>query len=421
MKVEKQKIKNNHKKYEMLYKYAQLTNNLYNHTLFIVRQNYFKNKKEDGNRKYIDYNKMYHVMKNTDVENRVNLPADTGNLVIKQVHQNWSSYFASIKEFKKNPSKFKGLPKHPGYNKKSINGGLYQVILPSPGLCRLKDDGYIHLSKKWFGDFKIKPYVMPLDAKLKQVRFNPNGDGFDVEIIYDDGKEYVDKDRKSNRIASIDIGLNNLLTVTTNVGIDPLIISGREIKSKNKYFNNKIAQLKSDLDNCQNKKGTISKQQRVGTSKQIKKLWRKRHNIMETFLHKASRAVVDYCVENDIDTLVVGHNKGQKQGSNLKNFVQIPVFSIIGKLEYKCQDANIKFVTVEEPYTSGTSFMDDELPVKENYDKERRVERGLFKTNNGQLINSDVNGSLQIMKRAFPNVEFPSDKSFVFNPVTVKL
>ena len=60
-------------------------------------------------------------------------------------------------------------------------------------------------------------------------------------------------------------------------------------------------------------------------------------------------------------------------------------------------------LTPEESFTSGTSFLDEEEPIKENYDKSRRVYRGLFVSNNGTKINADVNGSYQITKKAFPN------------------
>ena len=61
-------------------------------------------------------------------------------------------------------------------------------------------------------------------------------------------------------------------------------------------------------------------------------------------------------------------------------------------------------IKTEESYTSGTSFLDNELPIKENYNKNRRVYRGLFVSNTGIKINADVNGAYQIMKKAFPNV-----------------
>ena len=88
--------------------------------------------------------------------------------------------------------------------------------------------------------------------------------------------------------------------------------------------------------------------------------------------------------------------------SNQK-FVSIPYQMLLQQLKYKCENVGIKYIETEESYSSGTSFLDGEEPVKRNYDKSRRIERGLFRSNSGLLTNSDVNGSLQIMMKVFPN------------------
>ena len=125
-------------------------------------------------------------------------------------------------------------------------------------------------------------------------------------------------------------------------------------------------------------------------------------------MNNASKYIIQYCIKNQIDTIVIGKNDGWKQESKLKDetnqhFIGIPYLMLIQMLEYKGQDVGIKVIENEESYTSGTSFIDNELPIKENYNKNRRVKRGLFKSNTGRLINSDVNGSLQIMRKVFPN------------------
>jgi len=124
-------------------------------------------------------------------------------------------------------------------------------------------------------------------------------------------------------------------------------------------------------------------------------------------MHAASRRVVNYCLENGIDTLVCGLNKEWKQEVNTgkrnnQKFCSIPYDMFIRQLAYKCQEKGIRFITTEESYTSGTSFLDREPPVESFYNKNRRVHRGLFKSKNG-LINADVNGSLQIIKKVSPN------------------
>ncbi|MED4301318.1 IS200/IS605 family accessory protein TnpB-related protein [Geobacillus stearothermophilus] len=129
---------------------------------------------------------------------------------------------------------------------------------------------------------------------------------------------------------------------------------------------------------------------------------------MKDFMHKASRYVVNWCMERHIDTVIIGKNDNWKQEVNLgkrlnQSFVQIPYNMFIQQLQYKCEEVGIKVVLTDESYTSGTSFLDGEAPTKENYDKSRRIKRGLFKSNKGILINADVNGAYQIIKKVSPN------------------
>ena len=141
-------------------------------------------------------------------------------------------------------------------------------------------------------------------------------------------------------------------------------------------------------------------------------------------MHIASCFVVSYCVEHNISTIIIGKNDGWKQNvelgkKNNQHFVQIPYESFISKLIYKCEQVGISVIETEESYTSGTSFLDDEQPEKENYIKLRRVHRGLFKSNLGKLINADVNAAYQIMKKIFRDAEMPADRGFVMNPLRV--
>ena len=132
-------------------------------------------------------------------------------------------------------------------------------------------------------------------------------------------------------------------------------------------------------------------------------------------MHKISKSIIDQLLENNISTLVVGHNVNQKQKSKLKNFVALPIFKLIQYLKYKCEMHGIKMLEINEAYTSGTSFIDDEKPIKNYYNKNRRLRRGLFKTNNGYLINSDVNAAYQIIRKYNNNIEIEYDNK-IFNP-----
>jgi putative transposase len=145
-------------------------------------------------------------------------------------------------------------------------------------------------------------------------------------------------------------------------------------------------------------------------------------------MYNASSYVVNLALTNNISTIVIGKNEGWKNECNMgkvnnQKFVQIPYNSFISKLNYKCQEVGITLITVDESYTSGTSFLDNELPIKEFYNKKRRIKRGIFKSNNGKIINSDINASYQIMRKEFPNTFKQSYgiEGLVLNPFKVNL
>ena len=155
-------------------------------------------------------------------------------------------------------------------------------------------------------------------------------------------------------------------------------------------------------------------------------LTNKRNNIINDLIHKASRKVVNYTLSCGANTIVIGNNKNWKQNSKMstkinQSFISIPHSKIIQQIEYKAKIVGINVIITEESYTSGTSFLDGELPTKENYNKNRRIYRGLFVSNKGIKINSDVNGSLQIMKKVFPNAFSHGIEDYVFNPIRVNL
>ena len=225
--------------------------------------------------------------------------------------------------------------------------------------------------------------------EIQQVRIIPKNNHIVLEVIYniDDTEPLTD----NKRYASIDTGVNNLVTVGSNV-IKPFIINGKPLKSINQYYNKRVAYLKSKLKNGKK------------SSNKIRKITDKRNNKIKDYLHKASTILVNQLVSNDLNTLVIGNNKGWKQNANLgkcvnQNFVQIPHSTFIKMLEYKCKLKGIKTILTEESYTSKCSFLDNEDIKKHLVYKGKRIKRGLFKSSNGTLINADVNGSLNILKK----------------------
>ena len=196
----------------------------------------------------------------------------------------------------------------------------------------------------------------------------------------------------------MDIGLNNLAAITNNFNGEQWLISGKPIKSVNQYYNKlkSYYQSKSKLLNDSN------------MTKRIQSLTVNRNDYITTYMHKASKMLVDLALSYDVSKIVIGNNKDWKQEVNLgkvnnQNFVSIPFSKFISYVTYKANLKGIEVILTEESYTSGTSFLDNELPTKENYNKNRRVKRGLFKTNDGRYLNSDINGSYQILKKVIGN------------------
>ena len=158
-------------------------------------------------------------------------------------------------------------------------------------------------------------------------------------------------------------------------------------------------------------------------SERMNKFTEKRNSKIDDYLHKASRKIINYCLKHDICTIVIGKNKEWKQEvsmgkKNNQNFVQIPFARFIEMIQYKAEEHGIAVVLTEESYTSGTSFIDGESPIKDNYNKSRRIKRGLFKSNNGILINADLNGAYQIIKKVFP---IKWDRGCALHPFVVNI
>jgi putative transposase len=234
-----------------------------------------------------------------------------------------------------------------------------------------------------------------------QVRVRPCGSCYKLEVVYN--VEKAEKKPFNYRVASIDLGVDNFVTLTNNIGLKPVVINGKIIKSINQYYNKVLSEKMPILKN-------IHKQD---WSNELERLMDKRNNKISDFIHKSSRWLVNYCMKHKINTLIVGNNKEWKQNINIgkvnnQKFIYIPFMDFIQKLAYKCEDVGIDFIQTTESYTSKASFLDnDEIPKEydENLHPEfsgKRIKRGLYRSKNGTLINADVNGSYNIGRKVFP-------------------
>ena len=373
--VEQHIIKKSNHLYKELDKMCLLSKNLYNQSLYRVRQYYFENKK------YLTYANNVNSLTQEQQIDYISLPRKVSQWVCKQVDNNFKSFFTSLKS--KNVNHKVRMPQYLDKNGRNILTFTNQAISQK----ELKK-GYLKLSGC---ENKIKV----LHNNIQQVRIIPQANRYVVEIIY----TIPDVEYKTNtNYVGIDLGLNNLATIGGNI-ITPTIINGRPLKSINQFYNKKLSKLKSRQDLYKNK--TVNK-------KKIQTLTNKRNNKIKDYLHKASKILVNHLVSNDISTIVIGHNKEWKQDINIgkqnnQKFVQIPFNTFIHMITYKAQMQGIKVIQREESYTSKCSFMDNEDICKHEKYKGNRIKRGLYKAQTGRLINADLNGELNILRKEIPN------------------
>lgn len=370
--------------------------NLYNYANYIIRQEFINN----GN--WIKYNQLFQLVKES--EPYKDIGNNTGQGTLRVLDKNWKAFFKAIKDWKKNPSKYLGRPKIPKYKDKD---GRFLLSLDS-NKVKLKD-GYVYFAWKPFKPYN-NMFKTNAQERILQCRFIPRCGKYVMEIVYE--IEVPDISETSDRVAAIDIGVDNFITMVNNIGENPIAVKGGVIKSINQFYNKQKANIQSELKKVNGK----------DWSKKLQKLTDKRYEMIKYQMHCISKYVFDWCVLYGIDTLIVGHNdewKQKKQG--MQNFTYIPYELFIQMLAYKCENNGIRFIENEEAYTSGTSFLDNEDPVKENYNKERRVHRGLFIADCGKKINADVNGAYQILKKVIPDAFSKGIEGACSHPTIINL
>ena len=376
--VERHIIKNNKELDELCFK----SKNLYNKALYLVRQHYFKTKG------YLNFFEVRKLLANSKDIDYYALPTRVSNNTLMLLDRNFKSFFGLLK--KKLNSNYNKDVRIPRYLDKD---GRYTAIFHKSAISKVYlRKGIIKLSS-----LSIEIPTKVTESNLVEVRVLPRNNHHVVEVVYkvDD----VEPKSDNGRYASIDLGLDNLATVSSNV-VKPFIINGGPLKSINQYYNKEKARLQSHLKG--NKK----------TSKRIYSITNKRNNKIKDYLHKSSRLIVNSLVSNNISTLIIGYNEEWKQNINLSRtnnqaFVNIPFLTFINQLDYKCKLEGINVILTEESYTSKCSFLDGEsLEEHENY-LGKRIKRGLFRSAKGKLINADLNGSLNILRKVVGDFSYP--------------
>jgi putative transposase len=396
--VEQHVIRKGDSRYEEIDRACFASKNLYNLAMYTVRQAFFR---DESN--YLNWCAVDKILQSSDAYQA--LPAKVSQQVLKQVHETWISFFAALKVWKVNPGAFTGRPRLPGYKEKQSGRNVLIYTDQAFSKKSLKD-GIIQPSK-------LNIAVNTKQTRINQVRIIPRSKFYVVEVVYT--VEPIQAELDAGLVAGIDIGLNNLATLTSNKpGFRPVIVNGRPLKSLNQFYNKRKAELQARLPEGQY------------TSNQIQYLTIKRNWRMRHYLHTASRRIVELLVKERVATLIVGKNSGWKQDINLgkktnQNFVSVPHAQFIDMLKYKCQLVGIEIIIHEESYTSKCSFLDLEPIQKHETYQGKRISRGMFCSSTGEKINADVNGSYNIIRKVIPNAFIEGIAELVVAPVRLSL
>lgn len=404
----KQQVKHLSKEdYRSIKELCRIANNLTNQAIYNIRQHYFA----EG--KYLKFELNYALLKSSN--NYRMLHSNMAQQILKEVDESFKSFFASMKQGEsalKDCSLPRYLPKD----------GYTTLVI---GFVRLKGNKlilpYSNSFKKTHKAVEITVPPILLDKKIKEIRIIPKADAKYFEIQYTYEAECIQRNLNKTNALALDLGINNLVTAVSNKG-ETFIIDGRRLKSINQWFNKENARLQS-----------IKDKQHLGmkpTNRQ-KAMAHKRNNRINDYMNKAACIVIDYCIDNDIGTLIVGYNETFLKDSNIntRNFVNIPYEMLIDKLEYLCELNSITFVMQEESYTSKASFWDqDAIPAyncddgNEYHFSGKRIHRGQYRTATGKVLNADVNGALNIMSKSnVVDVNVLYSRGEVDTPVRIKI
>ena len=392
--VEQHRINRHDSRFAAIDAAAFASKNLYNAANYLVRQSFIKENI------YLNYYDVHAKMKGHEVYQA--LPRKVSQQVLRMLDKNWQGFFAAMKGYRESPGKFTKRPGLPRYLDKTA--GRYALVYTIQALSKLA------LKQGVIVPSGLDIRVQTRQTRIVQVRIVPKGQFYVVEVVYEKDVEPAAVD--PNLAAGIDVGLNNLAAITANKpGFVPVLVNGRPAKYINQGYNKRCAELQAKLG-------------KPGRTKRMERLTTRRTRQINHYLHTHSRRIIDLLVREGIGTLVIGKNPEWKQEISLgkrnnQNFVQVPHARFIEMLIYKAELVGIQVILVNESHTSKCSFLDDEPVHHHEQYAGKRIKRGLFRASDGRLINADINGSLNIIKKAIPNAFGNGKAGVVVHPVGI--
>ena len=341
------------------------------------------------------------------------LSSQTSQQITSKVTQSFKDFKKALFDYIKHREKYKAKPELPRYKKKKSMSGFYFTNQ----VCTIKNN-QINFPKT-----KLKlPFTYQCKGRYVRTEVIRKYNEFELRLVFE--QDPKPQFKETDVVAAIDLGVNNLVAITTNKG-QSLLVKDKSLKSINQFANKEIARINSAQT-------TLKPNSKIVSSKQLMKVYQKRNRRIEHFMYCTASIVLKFCLENNVSKLVIGKNKYWKQDVKLKkedkqNFIHIPFNKLIFKIKEKLSSYGIEVLEQEESYTSKASALDfDKLPVYNRKSANtnfsgRRNKRGLYKTKDGILINADLNGSLNIMRKTFPNIDFETKNlRYLQNPRTIK-
>src|SRR5216684_1204359 len=378
--VEQHVIGKSDPRYSLIDEAAFRSKNLYNAANYEYRQAFI----HEG--KYLNYNEVQKQMQSHEAYKV--LPAKVSQQILMVLDRNWKGFREGLEAYYEDPSKFLGRPKPPKYKHKTEGRNILVYTIQA-------------ISKRGLKHGLIQPSMLPIEIQTKQkdidqVRIVPRKGFYVVEVVYE--KDVKQADVNPAFYAGIDIGMNNLVALTSNKpGFQSVLVNGRPVKSVNQFYNKRKADLQKQLGH-------------TGTTARMERMTNKRNRRIDQYMHTASKQIIDLLVKEGIGVLCIGKNDAWKQEANMgkrtnQNFVQIPHARFIAMLTYKAELVGITVKATEESYTSKASLLDlDPLPVRKNGDEKhtfsgKRVKRGLYRASDGRYINAAINGAANIIRK----------------------
>ena len=403
--TEREIIYSTDERFDLIKNLCHLSKNLYNASLYDVRQYYFETKS------YRTWQSQAPLFSKNKQPDYYALQSHLAQQVLMQVGRQFLSFFNNKSNKKKRIPKYKDKN---GYNVITFN----KVTISRQ--VDFDEDKQIYTYTLCKRSYNLKIQSTKPNVKMVKFVYDEANDLIKCFKIYEIEQPKLKRD--NSRYFSIDPGLNNIVSIYNNIGIRPLLYNGRPIKSINQYYNKTNAKLKSELPT------------NVKSSKRLKQLSLKRNNKIDYEMHKISSHIINEAVKNNISKIIIGNNVGWKNEINIgrrnnQNFVNIPHTKLFNQLLYKGLLNGIEVIFTEESYTSKASFFDkDELPVygeNDNYKfSGKRITRGLYKDSKGNLWNADLNGGGNIMRKVSDEAAYKGirkTKELMKRPILITL